>query len=276
MWRHSSSMDMLLCNFYEKSITEDDWGDLFYKYWNIEGRLLCEVPFFTRWLEKYELTFGEHMESEYRSADRYGDKTYKLCNMGAGSGTSRYFDPTKFLFQNHEELSNRCAAYEELQQLVVRRFYLSFISVAGKEVHDTVQCKQILQTKIDGNDGVWSAPATPWEEYLAIFFILKNEFIRYENATNGTELREHTFSQMRIDWMPYRSSMFCQRLWEYYEGEPDKLLCWSEEIKGKPVFDDTYNICEIYCWVEWVLDNVEWMENALPPISRTDDELRDD
>ena len=150
--------------------------------------------------------------------------------------------------------------------MVVQRFNLSFISVARDEVHDTVQCKQILQTNIDSKDGVWSAKATPWEEYLAIIFILINKFIQYENTTNGTELREHNFQQMRIDWMPYRSSSFCQHLWEYYEDEPDKLLCWSEEIKGKPVFDDTYNICEIYCWVEWVLDNVEWMENALPPI----------
>jgi hypothetical protein len=88
-------------------------------------------------------------------------------------------------------------------------------------------------------------------------------------------MRKHTFQQMWVDWLPYRTSLFCARIWEYYEDEPDKLLCWSEEIEGKPEFDNTYNICEIYCWVEQVLDNVEWMENALPPKLRTVDELRD-
>lgn len=99
-------------------------------------------------------------------------------------------------------------------------------------VHDMVQCKQIFQAKIYTNDGlVWIALATPWEEYIAIFFILKNEFILYKNTSNGKELREHAFQQMRNDWLLYRKLWFCRDSQEYYEHEPERLMYWSKEIE---------------------------------------------
>lgn len=111
------------------------------------------------------------------------------------AASDQYLDPRSFIIQDHMKLGgNHELATRQLKNPVVRRFYLSFISAAKEEVLGPVGVKNKMQEKIySKNWKSWSAQATPWEEYLALSFILKNEFILYESRRFGRNLREHTF-----------------------------------------------------------------------------------
>ena len=182
------------------------------------------------------------------------------------------------IIQDHSIDGNLVTANRQLINLVDRRFYLSFIFIATNDVEDVLDKKQLLQKRIvTYNWKKWSAWPTRWEEYLAMFFILKNEFIRYENRTHSMNLKEHTFQTMRSDWLPYRKTVFCKHLWEYHSIIlHNQITCWRKaSIDGPPEFDKETNIGEIYEWVECELVHVAWMENLLPPAFRTIANLRE-
>ena len=289
-YKHSDKMETFLLDFYEKMVSESVWDETFYKYWTVRYDLMCDFPdFYKDWEDDGEMHFGAFDVQD--DTGRSGERD-RLCNMG----TFTNIDPRMLVIQDHSKVDgggNHELATKQLKNPIVRRFYLSFISAAREEVRGPVEVKHKLQDKIYSTNGKsWAAQPTPWEEYLALFFILKNEFIRYESKRFGVNVREHTFQQMREDWMPYRTSWFCEELWRFLENAPDYLMnvydwdyCGADEIEiikpkfkdlsylGDPDYQKGLGTSEIFQWVERVLDNVEWMENALPSEYRMQMEL---
>jgi len=70
--------------------------------------------------------------------------------------------------------------------------------------------------KVHGN---WIAPATPWEQDLARFFIIDNLFIAYLNDFHvESNITFYNSETMREKWLPYCSAQFFfQDIWSFYE-----------------------------------------------------------
>ena len=190
----------------------------------------------------------------------------RLCNMNSLKNTN----PRSFIIQNHNKGDLRCF-HNHLEDPVLRRYYLSFVSLGARE--EIVQRREMLRNTVKTCDNrTWTAPTTPWERDLTLYFNLYNRFVEYDNIRMDAQEEENfqvaTPGTMRKDWMPYRSSEYCEELWYRYRGMEWHYIYKDMEDGGRPKFYSDTNMTEKFHWVEMVLLNVEWMENDLPSCLR--------
>ena len=130
-------------------------------------------------------------------------------------------NPRSFVMQDHEA-ANHLHYYRKLMnEPVIRRFLLSYILVATREIQETppiIERKKLVKNKMRKVNGNWIAPATPWEQHLARFFIIDNLFIAYLNEFHvDSNITIYNSETMRAYWLPYRSAEFCQEIWLFYK-----------------------------------------------------------
>jgi hypothetical protein len=248
--------ECFLTDFYQNNRCDKDNEEY---WWKVD--LIQEEPILLRDGNGYELSWGE-----FKTTHNEGDNVYRdiICNMHHFD-TVHNLDPRRFLLQDHRK-SNALDTNSLFRNPILRRFYLSFLSVTARESYDaSVPRNDFLRNAMIKCDGAWSAPSTDWEQHLAIYFHLDNIFIWYRNEQRSSEFENyHTFIRMRNGWMPYRTKEFCYDLWEFYEAFPWDPIYSDEWNGGKLKFDNHTNYSEIYSWVAQVLGNVKMMETALP------------
>jgi len=154
---------------------------------------------------------------------------------------------------------------------VIRRFFLSYISVATREIQETppiIEREKLVKNKMRKVNGNWIAPATPWEQHLARFFIIDNLFIAYLNEFHvDSNITIYNSETMRAYWLPYRSAEFCQEIWSFYEKEihGNRVRVYEDDGDGNLYLEDNYvKYDEVYTWVNEVICDVQRMEASLP------------
>ena len=180
-------------------------------------------------------------------------------------------NPRSFIMQDHEAYDHLKEYGELMNDPVIRRFFLSYISVATREIQETlpvVDREKLVKNTMRRVNGNWIAPATPWEQHLARFFIIDNLFIRYLNEfSDDANITFNNSEKMRDYWLPYRSANFCRELWSFYETEiqNNRVQVYEDDSDGILYLVDNYvKYEELMSWVHEVICDVQRMEASLP------------
>jgi len=128
--------------------------------------------------------------------------------------TTTVLNPRSFVMQDHEATNHLHYFRKLMNDPVIRRFFLSYISVATREIQETppiIEREKLVMNTMQKVHGNWIAPATPCEQDLARFFIIDNLFIACLHEFHVEEnIAFYNSETMREKWLPYRSAEFCQ------------------------------------------------------------------
>jgi len=247
--QYSYAMECLLIELYQEKRCVDDGYDFHIEYDLVpEGSVtvtLCDMNGFPAGHRTFEV-YPDWMRD-------------RLCNMDIFANYT--LEPRSFILQDHTRTNNLRAANQLLSDPIVRKYYLSFISVKTREATQQVPRKNLLVNTIKIFLGRWTAPPTPWEQDVALFLQLDNQLIENRNEVERANFGYHTVEEMRYEWMPYGTSEFCAALWAMY-GEPEDVFYVGKG--GWLEFDDYLSYANVYFWVEKVIISVKVMEASLP------------
>jgi len=207
---------------------------------------------------------GKEFEDNHQ---RRRDKLFLNMNMF----TTTVLNPRSFVMQDHEAYNHLHYYRELMNDPVIRRFFLSYISVATREIQETspiIEREKLVKNTMRKVHGNWIAPATPWEQHLARFLIIDNLFIAYLNKFHvDANITFYNSEKMRAYWLPYCSAEFCQEIWSFYEKEihGNRVRVYEDDGDGNLYFEDNYvKYDELYTWVNEVICDVQRMEASLP------------
>jgi len=174
-------------------------------------------------------------------------------------------NPRSFIMQDHEAYNHLQDYSELMNDPVIRRFFLSYISVATREIQETppiIERKKLVKNTMRTVHGNWKTQG------LARFFIIDNLFIAYLNKfRDDANITFYNSENMRAYWLPYRSADFCQEIWSFYEKEihDNRVQVYEDDCDGNLYLVDNYvKYDELISWVNEVICDVQRMEASLP------------
>ena len=186
---------------------------------------------------------------------RKRDKLFLNMNLLA----TTVLNPRSFIMQDHEA-ENHSKYYSELMN-----------DPATREIQETlpiIEREKLVKNTMRTVHGNWIAPATPWEQHLARFFIIDNLFIAYLNEfCDDANISFYNSEKMTAYWLPYRSAEFCQEIWSFYEKEiqDNRVQVYEDDCDGNLYLVDNYvKYDELISWVNEVICDVQRMEASLP------------